>query len=191
MIVAAKCNITKYALEQVRELVYGFRCKKDTNQEAVIENYINHLDCESVNIETCLAEPCSNEATILDCEDSSITKITQLFPDEIPLTIRDRFYTVLAEDVVNLVAPFTYQWEFDESIFELASGALTDSTIHLKILDDLDPELIIGAVTVTITDALGCSASKTCYETINGTECDIDYEPCPNAKELTVENISE
>lgn len=59
-----KCNITEYTLELVNSVRYGI---KFTSQNKILENYIQSLECDTVDIVPCYPDDCTNETTIINC----------------------------------------------------------------------------------------------------------------------------
>lgn len=190
MTVAAKCNITKLALEELNKLLYGVGCDSQENQNAIAENYAQYLDCPDVDIEICNDEDCNNDAIVLGCDDFVINSITMI-PGDVDDLIRPSFlFSLLPTDYVGGSLPFIYTWSFDTSIWELVEGTVNDATIHLIIKAGVDTDVAVGRVTVAITDLLGCQATKSCYWVLYNLICSADFPPpCPNPSNLVVENV--
>lgn len=188
MTVAAKCNITGYTLEQLRQLLWGFHCDTQEVKDAILENYLEYLDCATVTHATC-NEGCTNDPLILGCEDFKVNAITDLTYLE-PLDDGSIYFGILPTDYIGGSPPFTYLWSFDTDFFELVDGALTDPVLHIKVKNDIDINVMIGEVRLVLTDSLGCIATqKICYFKSLALICDPDYIPCPNPQNLTVENV--
>lgn len=181
-----KCDITKLTLEQYNNLRYGITCRKDTIK-ATIENYIKYLNCPDFDQEVCFpdTECTSNNPVHSDClcEILEITENILLDPD---ITV---IYSLQSGDHQNCAAPITYLWSYNIDFFDLVSS-VTDAELELKVKDSIGNAGFPGleyAVSVQITDANGCVASKTCFHVSNQAQTCVDgYASCDNPKLLVV-----
>lgn len=184
---AAKCNIPASVLEQMSELAWGFTCvNKAAVDEAIMENYIEFLQCPTVEIAICHPDCNTGDGvTLFPCNEFVINKITlESYTGLMDDFVTYAFMVLEANgDLTGVNAPFTCVWEFDTNVLDLLS--LSDCVLTTKYKTGVDPN-IITTIKVTITDSAGCIAEKTCYFINGQIECDDDYIICPNTIDLTV-----
>lgn len=176
MTVAAKCNITGLVLELVGELYYGFKCKD--NSYAIIENYLESLQCEDVVPEVCHPADCTNDPIIFNC---------QIGVAGIAVSINGNTVT-FTSTIVGGTAPFTYEWSFETDDF--TSGAINQSSLVLTLKPNKSLEDLVSEVSVTVTDANGCTTTKSCWLVDAAMKCNESFVPCPNPSQLTLLNAT-
>lgn len=187
--VAAKCNIPASVLEQMKELAWGFTCvNKADIDEAIMENYIEFLQCPTVEIAICHPDCNTGDGVVLfPCSEFVINKIT--LEHYTNLLDPETFYAFMVleanGDLTGVNAPFTCVWEFDTNVLQLES--LSDCVLTVTYKVGVDPN-IITTIKVIITDSAGCIAEKTCYFINGEIKCDADYILCPGNVDLEVED---
>lgn len=179
MIVAAKCNITEFALQVISELRWGIKCKDSSI--AIIENYLESLNCSNVSLIICNEADCTNEPIIFNCNFNIVSISFQLNPSE----EEDVIFNISVSDYAGGTAPFTYKWFYDDEIFDIL-GEDTDEELKLKLKAGQDIALIVTQIGVQITDANGCVDDKECWLTPEGIQCNPNYVPCNNPIGLEV-----
>ena len=177
---AAKCNITGLILQKLDELQWGLKTCAPVNK-AIWEDYIAYLECPTVNSPNCYpAADCPEELVEVVCR-TSIHKLSVSVDGDMLI------FTVLPSDMVGFTEPFTYGWSYDQKVFT-ASGPVNDYQLKLLLKGGIDMTTIVARVGVVITDVHGCTASKFCYFTPVGLQCNVNYTPCVNASSLRVTN---
>lgn len=181
---AVKCNITGLVLEKLNELKWGFSCKKE-NKASILRNYIEYLDCENVFVEDCGDIPCQEGGTtIIHSCNLNVTGISATVPN-----INGVFATfhLAVTNLYGGTPPFSYVWEYDTDVFDLAAGAsINDPALDLEAKPGIDLGAVVTPIKVTITDSEGCTDVKQCYYTPGGMMCASGYNPCPNPKNLVI-----
>lgn len=190
---AAKCNIVKLVSQKLNALIWGISCDEDNVDRSIIRNYIEYLNCDLVVPDECdIDTDCINEPIILTCNDFEISSILATYPDKSVLSI---ILSVESAAIIGGNSPFSYVWEYNTDDFDI-SGNTTSDTLALTLKDGKSFETLISKIKVTITDSLGCVAIRECYIIPEifpvagfgeaNLECNTDYEPCVNPKELEV-----
>lgn len=185
MIVAVnKCNITSLVLEKLNKLKWGFSCKD--NSCGIVENYLQYIskDCPTVIFSICFPDNCQNSAIVFNCNLKLIGITGERDVDQEKIV-----FDLGVGDYINGLPPFTYEWTYDEDIFDIISGSTTSPQIELQLKEDKQIELVITPIMVEITDSNGCTASKQCYLTPEGMQCANNYVPCNNPSDLEVTMI--
>ena len=174
---AAKCNITKFVLEDLNTFNYGFNCVD--NSCAIIENYVEYLNCPSVIQEICHPDNCENKPIFFECT-FNIKKISSrvIENNTIEFFIED-------ENLINGVSPYQYSWVYEEEDFELINNT-TSNTLILQPKENKDLSVIVSRIQVSIICDNGCMSTKVCWLTPQGMECGNMYEPCDNPHALEV-----
>lgn len=178
MIVAVKCNITSLALKKLNELYWGNKYKGVDN--LIIENYIYSLSCSG--LEMCYTEEddCSNPTIVLNCNLNIALISNTINQNVITFYIKDTDFT-------GGLAPFTYQWTYEQSDFDNSGDInVSESVLSVKLGKRL--ELLVTSISVKVVDANGCIYNKTCYLALSQMQCADDYIPCPNISSLSVIN---
>lgn len=175
MTVAAKCNITGLVLEELSRLFYGFKCKD--NSYAIIENYIESLNCEGINLEVCFPSDCKNELVIFNCTFNVVGITSSINGNVVTFSVV----------TVGGTTPFTYAWTFEVDDFTL-SGAINQSTLVLTLKPGKSFPDLVSQVSVAITDANGCTDIKSCWLDDLAMKCSVNFVPCVNPSNLTLSN---
>lgn len=181
MIVAAKCNITKYALDKLHQIQWGFKPKDKIGDDIILENYLEYLDCSTVKPYICHPDNCVNETIILVCE-VLVEGITYSIAEDNKTVT----FSVNSDAITGATEPLTYEWTFDDDDFILASP-LDQSLLVLTLQDSKQFEVLVSTVSVKITDVNGCTYTKVCYFVATVMQCG-DYTPCPNPSNLQIIN---
>lgn len=183
MTVAAKCNITEFALQELNQLYYGFSCK--TGKSAIIENYLEYLNCSNIKLIICnQAKVCAKDKpSVFNCNFNLISISATLNP----VAGTDIIFDVKLVNYAGGTLPFSYSWDFDEDDFDLVGGTDAMSPeIKLALKPDKVIELLVSQITVEITDANGCTDSKSCWLIPDGEmRCGASYQSCNNPVGLT------
>lgn len=176
---AAKCNITSLALKKLNQLYWGFKPDSDISS-AVIENYIEYLDCKDVKIANCYEVECKNDPIVVTC---------QLAISSIQSTINQNVVTfsIPSDGITNGTAPYTYKWVYETDDFD-NSGPIDVSTSVLTVKPTKKVDYLVTNIQVTVTDAKGCTATKSCWLTPTGMQCTENYVACLTNSFLTVTN---
>jgi hypothetical protein len=180
--VAAKCNITKLALEKIATTLWGFSCNKETDL-SIVENYIEYLACPKVKLKICHeGEPCTDDGiNIVNCNINIVGMSFTIIQDNGISFILD------VGDVIGAKLPYIYQWTFDTNVFDLATGTnATSISLFVKLKQGLDMNSIVTPITVHIIDANGCTDTKTCYKVPDGLACSINFVPCKTPHNLVI-----
>jgi hypothetical protein len=169
--VAAKCNIAKLALNKANKLLWGLSCSANNN--AIVENYIEYLDC-SIDQKICYqGDDCTNDPIILNCS-LIVTGISfQIVGSE---TV-DILFNLAVGNIYGAKNPLIYKWHYDTDVFDLV-GNDSSFNVQLKLKPGKNINLITTAISVDITDANGCKDSKQCYYTPSGIQCADSFVPC-------------
>lgn len=176
---AAKCNITTLALEQLSVLQFGGKLCK-SNIEALIENYIEYLDCEEIDLTICNPDNCKNDPIIFNCN-FNVLRITA------DVTSQIMVFTVGPSDFAGGTAPYTYDWTFEQDDFD-SVGPINQDTLLLTVKTGKITELLVSSVKVKITDANGCIDEKLCYLAGGIMRCGTNYAPCSAPSMLAIIN---
>jgi hypothetical protein len=177
--VAAKCNITGFALKELYKSKWGI--DSESNVAAIAENYIEYLNCPNIKLSLCYPAKCKNDIIIFNC-DFNVNGMTFYYEDGIPQ------FAITVGNYVGGVLPLTYQWLFDEENFE-AVGPTDTESLTLTVIEGKDFDNLVTPITVTITDANGCEDTKVCYITPDGLRCNTNYQPCSNPSNLMIANL--
>lgn len=68
---AVKCNIASLALQNLNLLRYGFNCQSVTCK--IVENYIEYLNCPTVDFQPCTKVECDPTTEIVECSTNGLT----------------------------------------------------------------------------------------------------------------------
>jgi hypothetical protein len=180
--VAAKCNISKYALEEYHSLVWGIKCH--THPWAIIENYIEKLDCPEVDLDICHSKKtgCPDNTIVNKC----IVNITGISFSLETTGDEDIIFYLSVNNVFGATAPITYNWIYDNTDFELIEDASnTDAELKLKLKTGKSLNDLVTLIRVEIEDAAGCTDYKECWYTPTGFQCGA-FIPCRNPTSLVV-----
>lgn len=173
----AKCNITELALKKVGGIYYSLACSKD-NDSAIIENYVEYLNCPNVNLEVCNAIPCFNPAIIFNCG----FKINKLL---LSITGNVLTFSVDTTTYTGGTTPFSFEWNFDTSVFDISSP-INQNVLVLtlkagKVLADL-----VTPVSITMIDSNNCSNTKQCWFNQGSLTCNQNFVACVNPQDLEI-----
>lgn len=175
---AAKCNITRLVLNKLYKIIWGISC--EDSRSAILENYIEYLDCPDIDLVICNPDNCKNDPISFNCS-FTIRKITlNQLTDEVYPTLT---FLVVPADLINGIPLYTYQWTYNNIIFDLIGGD-QNSSIVLKVKTGIDINTLVTAIGVTIIDGNECRATKVCYLTPAGMVCRDNFVPCPNSELL-------
>lgn len=183
---ANKCNITKYAIDKLNSLHYGFSCKH--NNAAILENYITYLGCPNINLVVCDNDPTCTDGNpvIFRCTFNIISISATLSPE----SGTDVIFDVKIVDYQNGVPPFTYEWEWDSDDFDLVEGTDSESAeLRLKVKPGKVVDYLVSNIYVGVTDSNGCFDSKSCWLVMGNMQCGFNYDRCPNPVGLTANMI--
>lgn len=171
-----KCNITALAVEQLNSLYYGFQCKDKS--VVILENYLDYLNCPTVDHTTCFPDNCSNPV---------ITNMCNIVLSSISYTVVGRTLTFYIDpaNLTGATLPLTYLWSYNTQDFTI-TGNNTSSTLVLTLKTGKVLSSLVTMVTVGIQDANQCTASKQCYLVQGTMHCDSGYVQCPNGSNLVV-----
>ena len=177
---AAKCNITSLTLEKLRQISWGVKGKNV--DDAILENYIEQLGyCKCVELVICNeGEDCSDDVVVLTC---------QLAISSIQASVSENVVTFSIPNggITNGLAPYTYQWTYELDDFT-QSGPVNVETSVLTVKPNKDVDYLVTNVSVVVTDANGCTATKSCWLTPAGMQCVENYAACIPINGLTVTN---
>lgn len=173
---AVKCNIVGQVLGKLYALQYGGDCRKESN--SIIENYIEYLNCSSVEV-----IPCQPQAT--DCSETIINFVCKIAITSLHIVSKEADTIVYGVTVSGGKAPYEYVWDFDDTDFTNGGPVNTNqSTLVVKAEKDL--ALLVSPISVTVTDADGCEATKSCVLNPTGLNCNSSVASCSNPTGLTV-----
>lgn len=174
----AKCNITSSVIEKFINLQWGIATK---NVDGIIlENYIEFLACPTLDYIICNPSDCNNNSISVTCN-LSIAKITALIVDKVVT------FSILNEDILNGLAPYTYKWEYETNDFDNSGVIDTDKSV-LTVKSNKKASLLVTNIKLTITDSNNCIITKSCYLTPQGMQCINTYIPCMTITNLLVTN---
>lgn len=190
---AANCNISSIAKEIFDKKRFGLQCTGD-EYSAFVQSYLSELGC---NPSVCIPiqGPC-DRISIQGC--STFVLPSFRFTHQAYGTSID--FIVSPADL-NGVEPYTYSWTFDPQYFSVrVPGSNLESTLKLTKLQETNINMnYLTNVTVQVTDANGCTFSKTCqfkYTKDNGVSsgvlnCDTDtFIPCTIPGSLNTSSIT-
>lgn len=174
---AAKCNIISLALKKLSELYWGTKYKDI--DDIILENYAESLDCGQMVI--------CNEA--IDCSNNVIEFNCSLNIAAIYKIVNENTVTfyIADGDLTGGLAPFKYQWDFEDDDFDQSGELETDQAV-LTVKAGKDLDLLVSIISVMVTDANNCEFIKHCYITPSGMQCADDYTACLNVSGLVVSN---
>lgn len=175
---AAKCNITSLTLDKLNQLYWGIKGKNI--DDGILENYLEQLECECVELTTCHDADCDNDPIVVTC---------QLAISAIQASITENVVTfsIPTNGISNGTAPYSYQWTYELDDFNL-SGPIGASTSVLTVKPTKDVNYLISNISVVVTDANGCTATKSCWLTPSGMQCTEGYAACIPPSVLVVTN---
>lgn len=179
MIVAVnKCNIIGLVLTKLNKLYWGFSC--EDIDDKILDNYKNSLTCDTLNKTTCFPDNCVNETVILIC-DLQISGISFSFDE----TERIITFFIPEEGITNGLAPYSYKWTYEIDDFDQA-GTIDTAQSTLALKENKQFDVLVTAISVEVTDANGCKATKNCYFVEGEIQCAEDYQPCSNVSNFVV-----
>lgn len=180
---AVKCNITTLALEELGVLLWGFECKNNTG--AIIENYLEYLNCPDVKYSVCHEDIACTPSQPVDFHCRIAVVNISYLPDTTTAP-EDVIFSLGITDTIGATQPLSYHWYYDASDFDLISADVLQPTIRLKLKAGKVLALVVSSVSVGITDASGCFVLKQCWFTGTGMRCSVNYAPCRNPQNLSV-----
>lgn len=175
---AAKCNITSLTLEKLNQLYWGIKGRNIN--DSILENYLEQLECECVELATCSDVDCDNDTVVVTCQ-LSISAIQSAISENVVT------FSIPDNGILNGTAPYTYQWTYELDDFD-PSGPINVSTSTLTVKPTKRLNFLISNVSVVVTDANGCTATKSCWLTPSGMQCAENYVACLPPSVLTVMN---
>lgn len=175
---AVKCDISSIVLQKLGQLYWG--TNTEYIDDTILQNYIEYLDCDTVELVECKPSTCTNETQHYICN-IQIVKISSSYVQNVVT------FFVESTDIINGVKPYSYQWDFEEDDFD-NSGPIDTTTAVLTVKASKDRELLVTKIILKITDAIGCEVIKSCYLTPQGMRCETGYKACLPATGLTVRN---
>lgn len=183
---AVDCNIVEKALKKVKLKAWGFE-NDNVIDKGIAISYLEYLACEGVSLKSChdLGGNCDDGDTFKNVSCNMNVRSISYSTTNIPNNIN--FYLGVT-DIFNAVGPLTYLWSYDTAVFEII-GNVTDSVVGFKFKTGYNPTLTVTWITVTITDANGCTDSKTC-KYINGVmQCAINFVSCFPVNDLEITSL--
>lgn len=178
MTVAAKCNITSSALSKINELYWATKYKG--LDDIILENYIEYLNCPTIDLNICHPDGCVNITEDFTCS-LNIAKISS--------TISENTVTffIADGDLAGNSPPYTYNWTYQIDDFDNSGGIDTqEAVLTVKVGKQLI--LLVTPIAVQVVDKYGCIANKACFLTPSGMQCASDYKACSNITGLVVNN---
>lgn len=175
---AAKCNIASLAIKKLNKLHWGINISDV--EDAILENYIEQLDCKDTDLIVCYEEPCVNNPVIVNCNLAISLIQSSIFENTVT-------FSIPTGGITNGIAPYSYKWTYEVDDFT-QSGPININTSTLTVKPSKDINFIISNISVEITDANGCKATKSCWITPSGMQCAENYAPCLPNSLLTVTN---
>lgn len=168
------CNIVKEMYDRVNRRKFGLLCTDDTSNENFIKSYINRLDCTPIDL-SCLKGsnlPCKESTTITAC--NIIVNVT--------VTINEDGNYVFTPTILNGVAPFVYNWIYQNGLnnnfWQLISSTNSAVLILKPLL--LFNGTITSGITLRVLDSVGCFDVWTDEVTYKGGCTDpeaVNYDP--------------
>ena len=174
---AAKCNIILSVVNRLESIQYGV---EHTEQNKIVENYIEYLACPTVDLTICNNSDCVNVPDIFNCYFviGNIKKAIVLNQplDEIAFTLEDKY----------IKDNYTYLWSFNTIIFEATHG-IDKPILSLRSKNGATVlNYTVTKLTLTVMDEEECVNTKICYyNKIFGMKC-LGYSPCENNDNLIV-----
>lgn len=189
------CNITKIVHALVVAKKYGIQCNELQLKSDFVKAYIQELGCIDLSNCVTVIAPC-NSVTDSNCNgfvSPGFGFQHQSFGTNIDFIVN--------ESALNGAAPYSYVWEFDATRYAVRNSASTSqSTIQLLKINEQATMNYITNITVTVTDANGCTVTKTCqftYIKVNGQsqgamQCNEDsFQECTEANmSISVNNTN-
>jgi hypothetical protein len=172
-----KCNITKFTNIELNKINFG--SKYNLSSKEILENYIQFLNCPTVNINICYPDNCNNSTIDFTCT-IAISAISQIIDNR---TIT--FFLDLGS-LTNYVNPLQYLWTYDNTVFDI-TGGLNQSTLVLTLKSGKIFDNLVSQVTLKVTDANGCSITKSCFLVSEAMQCST-YILCSNPRNLNIVN---
>ena len=177
-----KCNIIEYSLSKVNELLWGMKATVNVDK-AILENYLQYLDCPTVELATINPDICSNPTINFRCQLSSGAIIVNISSNTGIL-----IFSIDETQIINGKSPFTYTWSYDPDDIILTSG-INSNSVSFKLKDGKNIDNIVVAIGVDIVDSNGCKYSKSCYLVNKAMECIVNYAACRTVNSLVVTNV--
>lgn len=173
---AVKCNIVNQVLSKLYELQYSASCSSTDNY--IVENYIESLNCLGLDF-----VPCGPKET--ECKSSTVVFKCNFVVTKIVIISKIGNTIIYGLETVGGKGPYTYSWAIDTTDFVVA-GAVNQDAATFTVKADKDLALLVSPVSVTVTDADGCTDTKTCTLIPEGLRCSVNFQPCPNTSSLSV-----
>lgn len=173
-----KCNITKFTNIELNKINFG--SKYNLSSKEILENYIQFINCPTVNINICYPDNCNNPTINFTCT-IAISAISQ--------TINNRTITFFLDtgSLTNYTNPLQYLWTYDSTVFDI-TGGLNQSTLVLTLKSGKIYNNLVSPVTLEVIDANDCSVTKSCFLVSEVMQC-ATYTPCDNPRSLSVSNL--
>lgn len=180
---AAKCNIIGLVVQQLNAVNYGIKCSDVSC--AIIENYIEYLNCPDVSNEICNPDDdCTNPIIDFNCNLSLFSIEYAAVEDE----DWDVIFSVTSDDYVGATPPLVYLWTFDTDDWDVV-GTATTSELKLTLKPGKVLSLLVTPITLQITDSNECTDTKICYLNGGNMACFESFVSCNNAQDLQVVGI--
>lgn len=180
MIVAVKCDILTWALDKLGQSRWGIKC--DDSSCDIANQYINSLNCEDIiAFRPQGVTDCNNLTVIYNCNFNVLKSTMGVDQNIVTLTFQ-------TGDIVGGVAPFTYEWEFNETHF-IASSPINESTLVLTLRPGKQFNTLESKIVMKITDAEGCHDERICYIRNGILLCYHNYISCANPQNLSLTNM--
>lgn len=163
MTVNANCNIIKVVKELIDRKKFGLR---DKLRELEIKEYIAKL---YFHINNCIQLDCVEESEV--CVETftkvcsfSIPSLTLTFVESTEDINNGLLICVDTNNFSNGVAPFTYNWGFDNTMLDIYPETIPESCLTLvwKSGNQLDT-----SISLEVIDSEGCISNIQTYQLIN------------------------
>lgn len=180
--VVNKCNIASLVLHRLIAKYWGV--KEKNIDPAILENYIEYLECPDVVADTCYASPneCSGGFVDFKCKFKILNISFQIIehPDY------DVIFYLANTDLLNANQPLSLIWQYNQNHFTAYDG-VTGNQLRLKLNPGKTLSTLASKLFVSATSSDGCISTKQCYFVNGEMKCNPNYIPCIGASILTIQ----
>lgn len=177
----SKCNIIGLVIDKVNALKWGIVCDSKDNDDLILDNYADFLNCTTIPRDSCNPDNCINPTIVVVC---NLVISSILY--SIDINTNTVTFTALDLNITGGNPPYSYTWGFNSNDFTNA-GSINSNVLVLSLKPNKSFNTLVSQITLHVVDINNCFDDDTCYLTPISLRCD-SYIACPNPIDLQIIN---